>query len=172
MVLDNSVHFQTSGLTSLVWILQCGLDAFGLQRAGDWQEDGGEEDSEPGRQEERAGRETGHGLRLQEVTWQHKCFCPEITVCCICVMFGSSLNYCVCFLLQRCVSLSDVRDAGDRAGNSRRSKVLLSIQTGHVWWAGFHLWTPKVRMTPAFFYICFCLNASTLFHYILCSHPH
>ena len=71
MVLDNSVHFQTSGLTSLVWILQCGLDAFGLQRAGDWQEDGGEEDSEPGRQEERAGRETGHGLRLQEVTWQH-----------------------------------------------------------------------------------------------------
>lgn len=151
------------GLTSLVWILQCGFDAFGLQRAGDRQEDGGKEDSEPGRQEERAGRETGHGLRLQEVTPQHKCcFCPEIrteiiffvrdTVCCICVMCVSLLNYCVCFLLQRCVPLSDVRDAGDWAGNSRRSKVLLSLQTWHVWWAGFHLWTPKVRVTPAFFF--------------------
>lgn len=50
------------------WLLQCGLDAFGLQRAGDRQEGGGEEASEPGRQEARAGREAGHGLRQQEVT--------------------------------------------------------------------------------------------------------
>ncbi len=57
------------------WLLQRGLDASGLQRAGDRQEGGGKEDSEPGRQEERAGRETGHGLRQQEVASQHKhCF--------------------------------------------------------------------------------------------------
>lgn len=47
--------------------MQSDLHAFGLQRAGDRQEDGGEEASEPGGEEEGAGGAAGHGLREQEV---------------------------------------------------------------------------------------------------------
>lgn len=60
---------------SVLWLylflrLQCGFNAFGLQRAGDWQEEWGKEASKPRRQEERAGWEAWHGLWKQEVTSQ------------------------------------------------------------------------------------------------------
>lgn len=53
---------------------------------------------------------------------------------CFCAVFSSSQTFVAAlrFPLQRRVTLSDVRDAGDRAGNSRGSQVLLSLQTGHV----------------------------------------
>lgn len=51
-----------------VLLVQCGINASGLQRAGDWQEDGREKVAEPGGEEEGAGWEAWHGLRNQEVT--------------------------------------------------------------------------------------------------------
>lgn len=125
----------------IVFFLQRGVNAFGVQRAGDWQKDGGEEAEEPGGQEEGAGREAGHGLWQQEVTLQHK-HVIETHV------YVFPVWMCVCSLSQCRVPLRDVRDAGDRAGNSCGSQVLHSVQTGPVWRAGLHLRTSKVSLAP------------------------
>lgn len=55
-----------------LWLFQCGLDASGLQRARDWQKDGGEEASQPGGQEKGASWETGNGPGNPEVATRHK----------------------------------------------------------------------------------------------------
>lgn len=135
-------HCLKVGPTKLtVFFLQRGINAFGVQRTGDWQKDGGEEAEEPGGQEEGAGREAGHGLRQQEVMLQHK-HVVETPVCVFPVWM------CVCSLSQCRLPLCDVRDAGDWAGNSCGSQVLYSLQTGPVWRAGLHLRTSKVSLSP------------------------
>lgn len=67
---------------------------------------------------------------------------------CACVRVRVLPGTNVCVLLQRRVPLRHVRDADDRAGNSRGGQVLHPLQAGPVRRAGLHLRTPEVSTPP------------------------
>lgn len=124
-------HCLKVGPTKLtVFFLQRGINAFGVQRTGDWQKDGGEEAEEPGGQEEGAGREAGHGLRQQEVMLQHK-HVVETPVCvfpvwmCVCVPSRSAVSHSVMSEMQVIEQETPVG-----AKSSTRSKLDLFDEPG------------------------------------------
>lgn len=93
-------------LIAFLLFSQSGLDATGLQRAGDWQEDGGEETEEPRGEEEGTGGEAGHGIWQQEVKTRRK---PRLNLCHVNYITPLERDITVCGRLiaqnaERCVS--------------------------------------------------------------------